>query len=118
MMLEFPHFFFQHPTLLVVRELRDQETLIKVFLASIIRRAAFDIALYKNSRKLVDRRLAVQAKQWMFDDRNVMNQHPMDRFTSFLNLCDMLDQDPKWIRERTMALRACDVRKFDRVGSV
>lgn len=116
-MAGFPFSFFRHPTFLVVREMRDQETVVKMLLAAIVRRAAFDIALYRNDTKLVNRRLAVQAKQWMFDDRNVMSQHPEDRFTSFLNICDMLDQDPGWIRQRTLELRASDVKKFDRVGS-
>lgn len=115
-MIRFPA-LFDNPTFLVVREVRNQHNSIKLLLAAIIRRAAFDIALYKNSKKLVDRRLAIQAVRWMFDDKSVMSQHPEDRFTSFLNICDMLDQDPSWIRERTLEMRASDVRKFDRVGS-
>lgn len=116
-MIEFPFSFFDNPTYLVVREVRSELAQLKLLLASIIRRAAFDIALYRDSKRLVDRRLAIQAAQWMFDDRDVLKQHPKDRFTAFLNLCDILDQDPKWIRERTMALKSCDVRKYDRVGS-
>jgi hypothetical protein len=87
-----------------------------MLLAAIIRRAAFDIALYKNSKKLVDRRLAIQASQWMFDDREIMEQEPLDRFTSFKSICEVLDQDPAWIRRKTVELKAKDVRKFDRVG--
>lgn len=116
-MLQFPA-FFDNPTFLVVREVRDKSSSIKMLLAAIIRRAAFDIALYKNDTKLVNRRLAIQASQWMFDDQEVMKQHPLDRFTSFLSICEILDQDPAWIRDRTLSLRASDVKKFDRVGRI
>ena len=109
---------FDNQACLVVREIRDKSSAIKMLLAGIIRRAAFDIALYKDSKKLVDKRLAIQATQWMFDDRDVSDQPPIDRFTSFLSICEILDQDPKWIRSRTRQLRASDVRKFDRVGSL
>ena len=108
--------FFDNSTFLVVREVRDQASSLKLLLASVIRRAAFDIALYKNDKKLVNRRLAIQASQWMFDDREIMEQHPRDRYTSFRSICEILDQDPKWIRDRTLVLRSTDVKKFDPIG--
>jgi len=116
-MIKFPS-LFDNQTLLVIREVRDRGSAVKVLLAAIIRRAAFDIALYKNDKKLVNRRLAIQASQWMFDDREIMEQHPLDRFTSFRSICEILDQDPDWIRDRTMKLRSSDVKKFDRVGRI
>lgn len=116
-MIQFP-VFRDTSMLLVVREVRDRSSAIKVLLAAIIRRAAFDIALYKNDTKLVNRRLAIQASQWMFDDRDLSDQDPWDRFTSFRNICDVLDQDPGWIRDKTLELRAQDVKKFDRVGKI
>lgn len=114
-MVGFPA-LFSSPTILVIRELRDQASCIKLLLAAIIRRAAFDIALYKNDKKLVNRRIAIQASQWMFDDRKGADKQ--DQFTSFLNICEILDQDPNMIRAKTLALRASDVKKFDRVGRV
>lgn len=114
-MIKFPA-LFGSSTVLVVRELRDRSSTVKLLLASVLRRAVFDIALYKNSNKLVHRRLAIQASQWMFDDREIMEQHPQDRFTSFKSICEILDQDPDWIRKRTMSLRESDVKKFDMVG--
>jgi len=81
-------------------------------MAAIIRRAAFDIVLYKNDPKLVNRKLAVGAFNWMFRE----DADPKDRFTSFLSICEILDQDPEWIRGRTLQLRKTDVKKFDRVG--
>lgn len=114
-MIKFPT-LFRNPTFLVIREVRDQASSLKMLLAAIVRRAAFDIALYKNDKKLVNRRLAIRASQWMFDDREIMEQEPLDRFTSFKSICEILDQDPDWIRRRTLELRAADVKKFDRIG--
>jgi len=86
----------------------------RLLLASIIRRAAFDIVLYRNSPRLVDRLVGVQAYQWMFKEEPE-RQHPRDRFTSFLNICEILNQDPEWIRSQTLKLRKTDVKKYDRI---
>lgn len=86
----------------------------KILLAAIIRRSAFDIALYKNSRRLKEKRIYVQAYQWMF--RNAQGPSYLDVFTSFENICELLDQDPSWIRRETLRLKKSDVKKFDRVG--
>lgn len=86
----------------------------KLLLAAIIRRTAFDIALYRDSRRLKERRIYVQAYQWMFK-RGTPN-HEIDRFTAFENICELLNQDPEWIRRATLKLEKSDVKKFDRVG--
>jgi hypothetical protein len=92
------------------REGRGERTL----LAAIVRRAAFDIALYRNDTRLVNRRLAVSAFNWMFRETDVGLPN-IDRYTSFLNICEVLDQDPGRIRERTLQLKKTDVKRFDRV---
>jgi hypothetical protein len=86
----------------------------RLMLASIIRRAAFDIVLYRNSPRLVDRLVGVQAYQWMFKE-DPDRQHPRDRFTSFLSICEILNQDPEWIRSQTLTLKKSDVKKYDRI---
>jgi len=111
-MITFPS-CFNIPTIMVIREVRDQSVSVRLLLAALIRRAVFDIAMYKNARKLVNRRLAIKASQWMFDDRDVMDQPPLDRFTSFKNVCEILGQDPKILQSRALTLRAKDVRKFE-----
>lgn len=103
-LIEFPH---EEPELFQGR----QE---KLLLAAIIRRSAFDIALYQSSKRLKERRIYIGAYQWMFGKR--VNDHPLDRFTSFENICELLDQDPEWIRRATLKLKKSDVKKFDRVG--
>lgn len=75
-------------------------------LATILRRAAWDIALYKGSTKLLERRCWKDAHDWMMSD---LESH----FTSFVSICNILDQDPGTIRRKTMLLRREDVRKFD-----
>jgi len=116
-MIKFPD-MFDVPTVRVVRESRPQYNQVKVLLAAVIRRAAFDIALYKNDKRLVNRRTAVDAFKWMFDEREIMEMHPLDRFTSFQSICEVLDQDPNRIRTKTLALLPRDVRKFDLIRRV
>ena len=76
-------------------------------LAAIVRRAAYDIALYKGSTKLHHLRLWRSAHEWMF--------RPSLGFTSFLSICAILDQNPDEIREKTLLLTKKDVRKYDMV---
>lgn len=103
-LLEFP---YEEPESYVGR----QE---KLLLAAIIRRTAFDIALYKDSRRLRNKKIYIQAYQWMFNKK--YSDHELDRFTAFENICELLNQDPEWIRKATLKLKKSDVKKFDRVG--
>jgi hypothetical protein len=80
----------------------------KLLLAAVLRRAAYDLAIYKGSHQLLRRRLWMDAYRWMFDDQ-------ASHFTSFQSLCTMLDQDPKYIRERSLQLKREDVKKFELV---
>lgn len=82
----------------------------KLLLAAIIRRAAYDIALYKNSPRLTQRRMWIGALKWMFEDEDT-------HFTSFISICTILDQDPGWIRAQTMKLRREDVKKYEMVDA-
>lgn len=113
-MFQFPT-IFNTPTVFIIHERRDEMTNVKMLLAAVIRRAAFDIALYRNDKRLVNRRIAMQAARWMFED-DLVGKSREDRFISFLNVCEILNQDPNVIRRKTLALQAGDVRKFDRVG--
>jgi hypothetical protein len=113
MSVAFPS-LFAHASLFVVKPYYEEQSKIKLLLASIIRRAAFDIALYRDDPKLVNRKVAWEAYRWMFREPQIP-EDPLDRFTSFLNICDLLDQDPEWIRRKTMQLKREHVRKFDRI---
>lgn len=81
----------------------------KLLLASIIRRAAYDIALYRNSTSLAKKRFYVDALSWMLQDD--------DSFTSFRNICMLLDRDPATILKKSLTLTRKDVKKFDMVDT-
>jgi hypothetical protein len=84
----------------------------KLLLASILRRAVYDIVLYKTSKRLVLQRRYQDAKRWMFENDMTHMPHE-DRFTSFLSICSLLDQDPADIRKKTLNLRREDIRKIE-----
>lgn len=101
-----PAFFFPPPDY-ILPSTQDGEG-ERLLLASIIRRAAFDIVLYRNAPRLVDRRLGVGAYNWMFRD-------PNNHFTAFENICELLNEDPVWIRQQTLNLRRTDIMKIGRI---
>lgn len=101
-----PAFFFP-PQDYVLPVAQDGEG-ERLLLASVIRRAAFDIALYRNAPRLVERRIGVGAYNWMFRD-------PNNHFMAFENICDLLNEDPEWIRQNTLRLRRADVVKIGRI---
>jgi hypothetical protein len=100
--------------LLYVRSAYTEMHGIKVLLAAVLRRACFDIAMYKGSRDLRRRRMWEDAYDWMFGKQS---DYTVDGFTSFTNICEVLDQDPNVIREKTLGLTRNDVRKFELVGT-
>lgn len=83
----------------------------KLLLAAVVRRAAYDIALYRGHKKLKFRRLWIDAYHWMF------NELSSRELFSFLSICEVLDQDPDTIRRKTLKLTRKDVKKYDMVGS-
>jgi len=101
--------------ILTVRQYVPEFHQEKLLLASIIRRAAYDIALYKNSTSLSKKRLYIDALAWILQDDDGTN--PDDRFTSFSNICMLLDQDPVTIRRKSLKLTRKDVKKFDMVDT-
>ena len=82
-----------------------------MLLAAVLRRAAYDIVLYRNSSRLAQRRIWMDAYKWMFSD---VDGH----LTSFLSVCTHLDQDPVKIRRLALTLRREDVKKLEKVDSV
>lgn len=88
----------------------------KLLLASIIRRAAYDVALYKHSSSLLKKRIYIDALSWLLQD-DESKLPPDARFTSFCNICMILDQDPKEIRSKSLKMTRKDVKKFDMVDS-
>lgn len=101
--------------ILTVRQHVPEHHQEKLLLASIIRRAAYDIALYRHSKSLPKRRLYFDALAWMLRDDG--RTSPGDHFTSFRNICMLLDQDPDTIRRKSLKLTRKDVKKFDMVDT-
>lgn len=104
---------YRHRSLAAPRDYRELRNRLELLLASIIRRAAFDIALYRGSKRLEHRLVAVGAYNWMFREDTPID--PADQFTNFVHICDVLDEDPDWIRAKTLELRREDVKKYQRV---
>ena len=100
------------PALLVVREIFPQTHAEKVLLATVIRRAAFDLALYKGDRRTLAKNLYKQAKDWIFADDEELTA-PEDVFMSFSNLCWLLNRDPNEMRRKILRLKKRDVRQYD-----
>jgi hypothetical protein len=75
----------------------------KSLLLEVVRRAAYDWVLYRNSTRLEQKQLARDAFVWLFEEEE---GHPDDvvrisehrEFTSFLSICDALDMDADRVR--------------------
>lgn len=105
------------PVALSVREVIPASHSEKVLLAAIIRRAAYDIALYKGDRRLAAKTLWRQAYNWVYADDSDVITDPIDRFMSFSNVCLILDRDPAETRHKISKLNKRDVRQYDMFDS-
>jgi hypothetical protein len=70
----------------------------RALLLEVLRRAAHDWILYRGHTKLQLRQLAEDAYVWLFEER------PSKDVTSFLTICELLDLDPKYVRNRVRSL--------------
>lgn len=90
----------------------------RAFLLEIVRRAAHDWILYRTHDRLQLRRIAEDAYIWLFEESP---SHPWTRIrnangtnlTSFLTICDLLELDPKFVRER---IRSMTVKQIMTAG--
>jgi len=82
----------------------------KLLLAALIRRAAYDVILFRGKRELKYRSIWEDAHNWLFKERGKSVER---EFCSFENICFLLDQDPEEIRRKTLRLTKQDVRKYD-----
>jgi len=81
----------------------------RALLLEIIRRASHDWVLYRTSSRLEQLELANDAYTWLFEEKPghpwwVMREQEGRGFTSFLNVCELLDVDPDYVRERVCEL--------------
>ncbi len=109
----------------VVRRFRDQaltqQTVsgCKALLLEIIRRAAYDWVLYRESIRLHLKKLAEEAYTWLFEER-VGHPYWIERvaqrkdITSFLAICELLDLDPTMVRRHIRLLTTKHVMNVGR----
>lgn len=84
-------------------QLREAEG-AKMLLLAVIKRAADDWALYRDSRRPEQKALADEAFHWLFvedddGDDAELRRRERKEFTSFLAICDALDMDARRVRE-------------------
>lgn len=83
----------------------DRYTGIRSLWLKVIIRAMFDLASYRDSPKLVHKKLAENAKAWLFE--------PNELFNSFESICKFLELDIKKIRVRASMMTKDDVAKIE-----
>lgn len=76
----------------------------KTLLFEVVRRAAHDWVLYRSSRRQSQRRLAMHAYRWLFQEDTdhpdwVRRAQDDKQITSFLSICLVLDLDPDKVRQ-------------------
>lgn len=93
-------------------ELEDQEGPnndryegVRILLMKVIVRAMFDLASYRDHPNMEKRKEADSARKWLFE--------PSDYENSFENVCEMLNLNPKKIRERASTMTKADVAKIE-----
>lgn len=91
----------------------------KSLLLEIIRRAAYDWVLYRTSRRLLQRKLAEQAYNWLFveEENSAEWRERMESekyITSFVAICEALELDPESVRTHIKKLTPKNVMSVGR----
>lgn len=91
----------------------------RALLLEIVRRAAYDWVLYRDSTKIPYRELAHDAYQWIFVEEPTSPSwryrvEEEREFTGFVSICEMLEIDPEVMRERLRELTVKDVLSVGR----
>ena len=87
-------------------EQQIQVSRCRACLLEILRRAAHDWVLYRTHSELSKRQIAQHAHTWLFEEGpghrwwEQRNRPNGQSFTSFLSICNVLDLDPKYVREK------------------
>lgn len=91
----------------------------KGLLLEIIRRAAYDWVLYRTSRRMLHKKLAEHAHQWLFveaeGDAGWKERMDNEKYiTSFVAICSALDLDPDGVRKHIQKLTPKNVMSVGR----
>lgn len=87
----------------------------RVLLLEIVRRAAYDWVLYRNSRRLENRKLANDAYTWLFVEgpgHPHWKQRKTDGYDafSFISICELLGLDLEEVRARLRTITTRDIQ--------
>lgn len=83
----------------------DRYSGIRALWLKVIIRAIFDWVTYRDSTRLLQRKLADNAYEWLFK--------PSLLFNGFESICRYLDVDPDTVRERAKKMSREDVAKIE-----
>lgn len=83
----------------------DRYSGVRALWLKVIIRAIFDWVTYRDSDKLMQKKLAENAHSWLFDESELFN--------GFENVCVYLDVDPDHIRNRARKMSKEDVAKIE-----
>lgn len=83
----------------------DRYAGVRTLWLKVIIRAIFDWVTYRDSPRLMQKKLAESAASWLFEDSELFN--------GFENICGNLDVNPEDIRERARAMSKDDVAKIE-----
>lgn len=83
----------------------DRYAGVRALWIKVIIRAVFDWVAYRDSSRLIQRKLADSAYTWLFK--------PSDLFNSFENVCHMLDIDPERVRRWANTMSKDQVAKIE-----
>jgi hypothetical protein len=78
---------------------------VRALWLKVVLRAIFDWVTYRDSTKLMQRKLADNAYTWLFK--------PSHLFNSFENICRYLDIDADTVRERAQSMTRRDIAKIE-----
>ncbi len=84
---------------------QDRYVPYKVLWAKVIIRAAYDYALWKDSKDMRLRKFATDAERWIFESSTAE--------LSFESICSSFDFPVERIRQRTRAMTKEDVKKLE-----
>lgn len=92
---------------------------VRTLLTDVIRRAAHDWVLYRISSRMEQQALAHDAYVWLFEeDENhpwaAVRKRDGTELMSFLNICQILDVDPDYARDKIRKLTPRDVKMAGR----
>lgn len=97
----------------VAARIDDRYTGVRILWLKVIVRAIFDWVTYRESTRLMQKKLADNAQSWLFDQSELFN--------AFENICSILNVNPNQIRDRAKCMTREDVLKIEhleRVGNL